>query len=84
MHGERPAEGVQPEDRIGAGDDVDARDGRLGDEVPVDRLPEPVVEAHAVQVHRHTDGAADQRRGQEAPVAEVVLPGVALVTAGVH
>src|SRR4030095_3937076 len=67
----------------GAGNDVDARDGRLGNEIPVDGLPEPVVEAHAVQIHRQADGAAGQRRGQEAAVGQVVLPGVALVAVDV-
>jgi hypothetical protein len=83
VHGERAAEGVQSEDGIGAGDDVDIGDGRLGDQIPVDRLSEAVIEAHAVKVHREAYGTAGERRGKEAPIREVVLPGIALAGVGV-
>src|SRR6266446_10551471 len=83
VHDKRPSESIQPEDRIGARNEVDIRDGRLRNKIPVDRLPEPVIEAHAVQIHRQADGTAGQGRGQETAVGEVVLPGVTLVAVDV-
>src|SRR5262245_28270874 len=75
-YGERAAQRVEAEDRIRSGDDVDASNGPRRDQIPVDRVPEPVVEAHAVKVDRQADRAAGQRRGQEAPIGDVVLPRV--------
>ena len=49
-HGESAAESIQPEERIGAGNDIHPGEGELGDEIPVDSVAKPVVEAHAVQV----------------------------------
>ena len=76
--GEGTPQRVEAEDRVGAGDDVDAGDGELGNEVPAHGVAETVVEAHPVQVHRQADGAAGERGGEEATVGDVVLPGIAL------
>ena len=75
---ERAAEGIQAEKGIGARNEVHIGNGRLGNEVPGDRIPKPVVEAHAVQVYREANRAASQGRGQKAPVGDVVLPGIVL------
>ena len=59
-HGECAAERIQAEERIGAGNDVHPGDGELRDEVPVDRVPKAIVEAHAVQIHGQPDGTTRQ------------------------
>src|SRR5262249_1829332 len=83
VHGERPSEGIEAEDRIGPGNDVDAGDGGLWNEIPADRVSEPVIEAHAVEIHRQADGAARQRGGQKTAIRQVVLPGIALIAGGI-
>src|SRR5262249_23134032 len=77
-HREGAAERVQSEERIGIGDDVDSGDRKLWDQIPVDRVAEPIVEAYAVQIHGQPDGAPGQRPAQEAPISQVALPGIAL------
>ncbi|MPN24114.1 hypothetical protein SDC9_171508 [bioreactor metagenome] len=76
--GQRPAQGVEAESRIRTGDQVDAGNRRMGNQVPVHGIAEGFVDAHAVDVDRQSLRGAEQRRGGEAAVVEVGLVGVAL------
>ena len=74
----RAAEGVEPEQRVGAGRDGEVGDGGLGDQVPVDDVAEAFVHAHAIDKHRQPLRRAEQRRDGEAAVVDVGLVGVVL------
>src|ERR1700683_107461 len=80
---ERAAKRIQTEDGIGAGDQRHCANGRLGDQIPVDRIAEGFVDAHTVDVNRKTFGRAEQRRGGEPVVVDVELERVARALAGV-
>jgi hypothetical protein len=51
--GERAAQRVEPEGRVGAGHQRQGVHGELGDHVPIHDVPEWLVHTHAVEVHRH-------------------------------
>ena len=76
--GQCAAQGVEAEQRVGAGNQRDAGDGRLRQQVPVHDIAEGLVDAHAVLENRQSLGHAHQRRGGEAAEADVELVGVAL------
>src|SRR5207244_9280903 len=75
---ERAAERVEAEQRVRSGDQIDRGDRRSRDQVPVHGIAEGLVDAHAVLVHRDPLRRAEQRRGGEAPVADIGLEGIAL------
>jgi hypothetical protein len=62
------AQRVEPEHRV-ARVDVEPLDRPVRDEVPVDRVAERLVDAHAVLIDRETLRHADDRRRHEAAVA---------------
>src|SRR5271155_1283640 len=66
-HVERATERIETVDWVRA-DDVDAVDGDIWNNIPVDRVAERLVEAHSVEVNRKTLGNALQRRGLEAVI----------------
>src|SRR5262245_7934111 len=72
LDGDRTAERVEAEDRI-ARVDVQAVDRPFRDEVPVDRIAEGFVDAHAVLIDRYTLRRADGRRRNEAAVLNLGL-----------
>jgi hypothetical protein len=78
LHGQRAAQRVQAEQRVGAGVQRQRRDGGLGDEVPADDIAEGLVQPHAVHVERQALLRAQQRRGGVAAVVHVGLESVAL------
>ena len=78
VHGQRAAHRVQAEQGIGAADQVNAVYSRFRQEVPVHRVPQRFVDAHAVLVHRHALGQAQQGRGGEAAVLYIRLQGIVL------
>ena len=73
---ERAAKGVETVDRVRA-DDVDAVDGDVRNNIPVDRVAERLVEAHPVDVDRQTLWHALQRRRLEPVIKECWLEWVA-------
>ena len=73
------AEGVEPVDRVRAGDEFHRGDGDLGDEIPLDNVAEGLVLANAVKVDREARGCADERRRGVAAVVDVGLEGVVLI-----
>ena len=75
---DRAAQRVQPERRVRAGNQLDAGDRRLRDQVPVDAVAERLVDAHAVEEDRDALRRAEQRRGAEAAHVDVRLVRVAL------
>src|SRR5262249_35898544 len=79
---ERTAERVEAEGRVGARDELNARNRRRREEVPVDDVPERLVDAHAVLEHRKPLGSAQERRGGETTEDDVLLIRVALCRAG--
>ncbi len=81
---DRAAERVEAEHRIGAGEQAHALDRRFRDQVPVDGVAEHLIDAHAVQVHRHALRTAEQRRGGEAAELHVRLQRVVLRAVGRH
>ena len=78
VHRQRAAHRVQAEQGVGAADQVNAVYSRFRQEVPVHRVPQRFVDAHAVLVHRHALGQAQQGRGGEAAVLYIRLQGIVL------
>ena len=76
--GQCTAQGVEAEGRVGAGDKVDAGNGRMRNQIPIHRIAEGLVHPHAIDVDRQPLGRAKQRRGGEAAVVEVGLVRIAL------
>ena len=72
------AQGVQAEGRIRSGNELDAGDRRLRNQVPVDDIAERLVDAHAVLEHRQALRHTKQRRGGKAAKAHVWLERIAL------
>ncbi len=72
-HHQRAAERVEAEHRIGARHQRDFRDRGLRDQVPVHRVAERFVDAHAVDVDGQAFGRAEQRRRREAVVVDIEL-----------
>ena len=70
------AERVQSEQRI-AGDDDAAVDGDGGDQVPVDRIPIGLVDAHAVLIDGESLGRSRNRRGDEPAKIDLWTEGIA-------
>ena len=75
---EGAAQRVEPEQRVRAGDELDAGDRRLRQQIPVDDIAERLVDAHAVLEHRQPLGHADEGRGREPAEADVGLVGISL------
>ncbi len=75
---DRSAQGVQAEHRIGAGHQRHARHRLFRDQVPVDRVAENFVDAHAVHVHGNAFRSAKQGRGRETVVLDVGLQRIVL------
>ena len=75
---QRATQGVQAEQGVRARDELDARDGRLRQQVPVHHVAERLVDAHAVLEHRQALRHPHQRRGGEAAKGDVQLVRVAL------
>lgn len=82
--GQRSAEGVEPEQRIGARHHVHALDGRIGYQVPVDHIAEGLVDTYTVDVDGNALRRAQQRRRREAAVVERRLVGVFLPHVQIH
>ena len=76
-HGQRTAQRVQTESRVGTGDQVNAGNRRIGDQIPVDRVTEGLVDANTIDEDRQPLRRAEQRRSGEATVIDVGLIGVA-------
>ena len=74
------AERVQAEHRIGARQQVRGGDRVARDQVPVHRVAERLVDAHAVDKHGQPLRQAEQRRSGEAAVHQVLLERIALRT----
>ena len=72
---QRAAQRVESEHRVRAGNQLDAGDRRLRQQVPVDDVAERLVDAHAVLEHRQALGHAEQRRGREPAKVDVRLEG---------
>ncbi len=79
LHGQadRAAQGVQAEGRTG-GEQLRPADGGLGDQVPVDRVAEGLVQTRAVHIDGQAFGRALQGRGLEAAEIQVAGEGIAL------
>ena len=71
-HDDRAAQRIEAIDRVGP-HHVEAVDGAVGDQVPVHRVAERLIDAHAVLVDRETLRRAQHRRGGEAAVEQVRL-----------
>ncbi|EWS60646.1 hypothetical protein Y694_01594 [Methylibium sp. T29-B] len=83
-HRDRAAQGVQPEQRVAAGEQVEALDRVERDQVPVHHVAEGLVHPHAVEEHRQALRRADLRAGGETAVVHVHLEGVAGVVVDAH
>ncbi len=81
---QRAAERVQTEQGVRTGNEVDRRDRGARDQIPVHRVAERLVDAHAVLVHRDPLRRAEQRRSAEPAISDVGLKGVALVFVDVY
>ncbi len=77
LHAERPGQGVETEGRA-LGLQVGPGDGDLGNQVPVHRVAERLVEARAALVDRQPLRPSGGRRGVEAAELQVAGEGVAL------
>ena len=82
VDGQRTAQRVEPEERVGTGDELQARNRRLRQQVPIDHVAERLVDAHTVLEHRQALRHADEGRGREASEADVGLIRVALGSVG--
>ncbi len=76
-HRQRSTQGVQAEYRVGALE-RDRRDRLIGDQVPVDRVAEWLVEPRPIQIDRQALGVAGQRRGLETPIVQIGLERIVL------
>ena len=63
---------VETVDGVGA-DDVDARNGKIGHEIPIDRVAEGLIDAHAILVDREAFRRAEHGRRLEAAIKDVRL-----------
>ena len=77
VHDHGAAQGIEPEHRIGTGQQVDTVDGEAGHHVPVDQVSEAFVDAHAILIDRQPLGLAHDRRGVVAAEGHAGLEGVA-------
>jgi hypothetical protein len=84
MRNERAAKCVQPEHRLRPGQHLHAVDGGHGDEVPVDRVAEGVVDAHAVLVNGQTLRQPQQWRRGKAAKVEIGLQRIVLRVIDAH
>ena len=75
-HVERAAESIEAEDRV-ARDDRHLVDRIGGDQIPVDRVAESFVDAHAILIDGEANRRSGDRRRVEAAVADVGLKVVA-------
>ena len=75
---QRSAEGVEPEHRVRAGHQIDPRDRRARDQIPVDDIAEGLVDAHAIEEHRQSLRRAENGRSGEATKVDVGLVRIAL------
>ena len=78
LHRQRSAHRVQAEQGIGAADQVNAVDRRFGQQVPIHRVAQRPVDAHAVLVYRHALGKAQQGGNGITAVLYIRLQGVVL------
>ena len=72
----RAAEGVEAEHRVGALE-IDPVDGDVGDQVPVHRVAERLIEPNAVDIDREPLRGSLQRRSGEAVIEECRLKRIA-------
>ncbi len=77
------AERVQAEQRTG-GHDVDAVDGNIRKQVPVDRVAESLIDAHAILVYRQTLRGAQCGRGLEAAIQNIGLERIGERVVGIN
>lgn len=80
----RTTERVGAKQRIGTGHQRDRIDRRFGQHVPADDVGEGLIEAHAIQIHRHALRGTRQRGGAEAVEGEIVLECTALHVIAIH
>src|ERR1700679_1559880 len=85
FHGDRDraAKRIQAEQWIGA-DNVDAVDGDIRKQIPIDGVAERFVDAHAVLVNRQTLRGAQNGRGLEAPIQNIGLERVSERVVDIH
>ncbi len=81
---ERPAERVQPEQRVRPGHHRGRGDGDCREEIPAHHLAKRLIEAHAVHVDRQPLRRAEQGRGRVAAIVEVGLERIALDLVDMH
>jgi len=81
LHRQGPTQGVETEHRVGPGHERHSGDRLLGNQIPVHRVAEGFVDAHAVDVHRQALGRAEQGRGGEAVIIDVGLKRIVLALA---
>ena len=77
LHSDGSAKRVQPEHRIGAFD-IQTRNRRFRNQVPIDRISKRVVQAHTTGIDRQSLRIARKRRSLEAAVKQVWLKRVIL------
>src|SRR5687768_12514289 len=70
---QRAAEGIQAEERVRTGNQVDAGDRERWQRVPIDRVAERLVDAHAVLIHGKSLRGTEQRRRRKASKHEIRL-----------
>ena len=74
----RAAQGVKTEHRIGA-DHRQALDRRVGQQIPIDRFAERLVDPHPVLVNRQPLRRPQHRRGDEAAIGDIRLKRIVLI-----
>ena len=81
---ERAAQGIQAEQRIGAGHQRHRLDRNFRNQVPADDIAERLVHAHPIHKDRQALRRSEQRRGGIAAVVDVRLKWIALHFVDVH
>src|SRR5690606_27597937 len=75
---QRATERVQTEHGLRARDQLHGADGRQGNQVPIDRVAEGLVDAYAVLVHSKSLRQPEERRCRESAKVEVRLQRIVL------
>src|SRR4029077_11368138 len=71
-------QGVQAEGRIGTRNQLDTRDGGLGDQIPVDYVAERLVDTDTILENGYALRCTEKRRCTEAAKADIRLEGIPL------
>ena len=78
LDSQRSPQGIQAEKGIGAPDQIDAADGRLWYEFPVNRVTERLHDADSILIHRNPLRQPQQGRTCESTVLNIWLQRVIL------